>query len=150
LISQLCRTTIPSNVECPKCKKPVGLQPAVLLGCVSGDCVARMWNYICCPSCDYTWTFSFQPPQAGVTASVFPDDRSRPSVSGPLSPNTQAAPASEEDPWKLNRLLANWISSAVTSSVCRPRLSLMRIIDFLVDPSCIAPDPQELISNPFS
>jgi predicted double-glycine peptidase len=67
---QLCCTPFPSNVECPKCKKPVGLQPIALLGCMSGDCMARMWNYICCPSCDYTWTFSLHPPQASARAGT--------------------------------------------------------------------------------
>jgi hypothetical protein len=101
---QLCRTPIPSSVECPKCKQPVGLHPGALLGCMNSACIARMWNYICCPSCDYTWTFSLQSPQAGATDSGFPGGPSRAGVSGPLSSDAQAAPASEEDPWKLNRL----------------------------------------------
>ncbi len=99
---QLCRTPIPSNVECPKCKKPVGLQPAALMGCMSGDCIARMWNYICCSSCDYTWTLSLQPPEAGVTASGFSDGASRPGRSAPSAPAAQAA--SEEGLWNLNQL----------------------------------------------
>lgn len=68
---KLCRTSIPSNVECPNCKKPVGLQPALLLSCMNDACIARMWNYICCPSCDYTWNFSFKPQaHAGAPAST--------------------------------------------------------------------------------
>jgi len=50
-----CHTPIPVNIECPNCGKPVGLKPATVLGCMNQDCIARMWNYICCPSCDFMW-----------------------------------------------------------------------------------------------
>jgi Peptidase C39 family len=69
-LCHLCHTPIPSIVECPKCNQAVGLKPAELLGCVTGDCKDRMWNYLCCPSCDYTWTFSLPRPQADVPASA--------------------------------------------------------------------------------
>lgn len=92
---QFCRTPTPSSVECPECKKPVGLQPGALLGCLNNACIARMWNYLCCPACDYTWTFSLQPPRAGISASN--------SVSSP-SPDPNATSGSEEDPLNLNRL----------------------------------------------
>jgi len=78
---QLCRTSIPANIGCPRCKKPVGLQPGVLIGCMSGTCVARLWNYICCPACDYTWNFS---------------DKAFPS---PLPPGAHAAPSCDTNPW---------------------------------------------------
>lgn len=88
---QVCRTPMPSSVGCPKCAKPVVLQPGALLGCLTSACSARMWNYICCPSCDFTWTFGVQAPAPAAT------------FSGP-SPDVQAASASEEDPWNLARL----------------------------------------------
>lgn len=81
---QLCRTPIPSEVECPRCKNPVGLQPTALLGCVSDACIARAWNYICCPSCDYVWDFSHQPQPAEVSAA-------RPGGSSPQSQSPSAA-----------------------------------------------------------
>jgi len=63
---QVCRTVIPSSVDCPNCKKPVSLQPASLLGCVGAGCPARLWNYLCCPSCDHTWAFGLGDPKAAA------------------------------------------------------------------------------------
>jgi Peptidase C39 family len=81
---QLCRTPIPSEVECPKCKNPVSLQPAVLLGCISNACIARMWEYICCPSCDYLWDFTHQPQPVEASAAG-PGVSGRPSPSPPVA-----------------------------------------------------------------
>jgi hypothetical protein len=94
---QFCRSPMPANVECPNCNNLVGLQPGALLGCVNNTCIARMWNYICCPSCDHTWTFILQPPEAGASASDFPNGTSRPGVSSPLSPNARTTPAPADD-----------------------------------------------------
>ncbi len=52
---ELCRTAIPASVDCPRCKKPVGLRPHVVLGCINDACIARVWENICCPVCDYLW-----------------------------------------------------------------------------------------------
>ena len=54
----LCRTPLPPALACPRCKEPVSLQPSGVLGCIESSCVARMWDCICCPSCDYLWNFS--------------------------------------------------------------------------------------------
>ena len=78
---QLCGSVIPPHVDCPNCRKPVVLQPAMLLGCVGASCAGKMWNYICCPFCDYTWTFGMEPLEG-----------------------QQAASGSTEDPWNLGRL----------------------------------------------
>jgi hypothetical protein len=66
---QFCHTDRPVAVECPRCKKPVGLQPSMVLGCMNDSCIARMWNYLCCPACDYTWNFGMQTPEGGKTAA---------------------------------------------------------------------------------
>ena len=87
---EFCRTPIPPSVECPRCKKPVGLQPGAVLGCVNDACVARMWNCICCPSCDCVWTFSLQPQKGGVPAG-------NPAASSTLSTPTQRSPNSRAD-----------------------------------------------------
>lgn len=55
-----CGTEMPASVNCAACAKPIALQPAALLGCVGANCASRMWNYLCCPSCDYTWSFALQ------------------------------------------------------------------------------------------
>jgi hypothetical protein len=55
---EFCHTEIPPKVDCPRCKKAVGLRPAALLGCIRDGCIARMWNYIACPSCDFMWSFN--------------------------------------------------------------------------------------------
>jgi hypothetical protein len=78
LTCEFCHTQIPSQIDCPRCRKPVGLQPHALLGCIRDGCIARMWNYICCPSCNHLWSFN----EAGTTASEFP---------GPESPSPQPA-----------------------------------------------------------
>jgi len=62
----LCHINAPAGVACPKCKGFVSLQPWKLLGCTGGTCIARMWNSICCPSCDCVFTFSVT--EGGVTA----------------------------------------------------------------------------------
>jgi len=69
-VCELCRTPLPASVACPNCNDPLSLQPAVLLGCINPTCVARAWNYVCCPSCDSLWTFSAAtpPPAAEVAA----------------------------------------------------------------------------------
>lgn len=72
----LCGEALPSDVDCPRCTRAVPLQPAAVTGCVSARCAARMWNYICCPFCDHTWTFgvpALEPtPAAPVSGEAAP------------------------------------------------------------------------------
>lgn len=58
LTCEFCHTAIPSKVDCPSCKRAVGLEPGAMLGCIRDGCIARMWNYICCPFCDFLWSFN--------------------------------------------------------------------------------------------
>ena len=69
------------------------MRPSTLLGCVNTECARRMWNYICCPACDYTWTFTTQPPASDT----------QPSVSDRASKST-AAEQARRDPWDLTAL----------------------------------------------
>jgi len=81
---EFCHAQTPATVDCPGCKKPVGLQPGALLGCIRDGCIARMWNYVCCPSCDYLWSFN----ESGATAATFPDlagSKSEPRIDSPLN-----------------------------------------------------------------
>jgi hypothetical protein len=58
----LCETPIPEQIPCPRCSRPVTLQPPDLLGCVGeGNCLGRLWNYVCCPACDNMWNFTMGP-----------------------------------------------------------------------------------------
>jgi hypothetical protein len=92
---EFCRTPIPSHIACPRCQQPVGLQPAALLGCLNDSCIARMWNYLCCPACDCMWNFSLNALEAAALAAE---------ASSPLP----AAPAAStpEDPLQLDKLFA--------------------------------------------
>jgi Papain-like cysteine protease AvrRpt2 len=90
---QLCQTPIPSTAQCPKCAQKVLLQPSALLGCMNTACAGRMWNYICCPACDYTWTFTLQPPVG----------HSPHGVSDPAY-DPKAVEHAERDPWDLTPL----------------------------------------------
>ncbi len=49
---QFCGTEIAQQLSCPNCREPVTMRPAAVLGCLREDCAGRMWEYICCPSCD--------------------------------------------------------------------------------------------------
>ncbi|HLM98354.1 MAG TPA: cysteine peptidase family C39 domain-containing protein [Bryobacteraceae bacterium] len=89
---EFCHMPIPAEVPCPRCKNPVILRPSSVLGCLSETCIARMWNYICCPACDYTWNFHLQPGNADATASI----------SAPAAANPDAGP--QKDPWNLDRV----------------------------------------------
>jgi Peptidase C39 family len=91
----LCQGAFPAAVECPRCKQPVGLQPNAVLGCMNTGCITRTWDYVCCPSCDYTWSFTMQAGQAG--ANTFG------SAAGPNAAGAAAAGAAgagaEQSPW---------------------------------------------------
>ena len=50
---QFCHTVTPPSLDCPRCKKPISLRPAAVLGCINQNCIARMWSHICCPACDF-------------------------------------------------------------------------------------------------
>ena len=108
----LCHTPIPPSVKCPRCHEPVCLRPAALLGCMSRACAERVWNYLCCPSCDYTWTFSLERPQARVEPPASPDGRIGPLVSAECrippsvsgSPSPEAKATSQERTLNLDQL----------------------------------------------
>lgn len=101
---QFCHTPRPVAVECPRCKKPVALQPCTLLGCMNDSCIARMWNYLCCPACDYTWNFSMEPPEGGKTASDLLRGKGHAGPSATLSAAAAAGAASAADPMNFDRL----------------------------------------------
>jgi hypothetical protein len=72
---EFCRTPMLSSVDCPRCSKPVGLEPGAVLGCIKDACIARMWNWVCCPACDYVFTL-----KAGAAAGATTE--AQPSAAG--------------------------------------------------------------------
>jgi hypothetical protein len=119
---ELCRTPMPAEVECPRCKKPVELRPGGVLGCIAEACIARIWNYVCCPACDCMWTLQGQPKNAAP-----------PSPAGaPASRITEPGPP--EDPWKLNPVFAaldNFCNHILSISDLANRPDIKEQIDFL-------------------
>ncbi|HVP00898.1 MAG TPA: cysteine peptidase family C39 domain-containing protein [Bryobacteraceae bacterium] len=65
---EFCHTPIPAKIDCPKCGKAVSLSPAALLSCIRDGCIARMWNYVACPTCDFMWSFN----EAGTSTADAP------------------------------------------------------------------------------
>ena len=60
----LCGTPMPPDVACPGCAELVGLHLSGVLGCINQYCIARTWNYICCPACGYSFTLGPEGSQA--------------------------------------------------------------------------------------
>jgi hypothetical protein len=75
---EFCHTAMPARVECPQCAQAVSLSPAALLGCIQDGCIARMWNYVACPSCDFVWSFN-----AAATAEPPPNPQPEPASAIP-------------------------------------------------------------------
>jgi hypothetical protein len=88
-----CNTAMLPCVECPKCKNRVALQPSALLGCLNDTCSTRLWNYVGCPTCDLTWSFTIGGPQSAAASAISAASQHSPSV-----------PPSPEDPLNLPSL----------------------------------------------
>jgi hypothetical protein len=73
---EFCHAAIPPKMDCPRCKKAVGLSPAAVLGCIRDGCIARMWNFVACPHCDVLFnetgksTAEMPKPAAAATGTV--------------------------------------------------------------------------------
>ncbi len=66
---EFCHTPMLRSIDCPRCGKPTSLEPGAALACMRDGCIARMWNWICCPACDCV--FSMKDGQAaGASASA--------------------------------------------------------------------------------
>jgi hypothetical protein len=108
---ETCHTPFLKVLQCPRCKNAVSLEPVALLGCMNNSCAARLWNYVCCPSCDLTWNFTVEAPQAPA-AVVSPAPLGAASPAAPVGPPSSAFSAlhvpavssSPEDPLNLAQL----------------------------------------------
>ncbi len=69
---EICHKPIPPEATCPRCQKTVSLLPDAVLSCIDDRCIARMWERVCCPFCNHTWTF--QPGQEKATANPVHED----------------------------------------------------------------------------
>ncbi len=69
---EFCHTMIPLQFVCPRCSTPVSLQPSSTIGCVRDGCIARMWSFVCCPSCDFLWSFNQAAPVSTSAAAERP------------------------------------------------------------------------------
>jgi hypothetical protein len=110
----LCDTPIPEQVACPRCGKPVRLSPPELLGCVGPtECLARLWNYLDCPSCDSMWSFAMTPEAP------------------------EPAPDVEEGPWQLGPLFAEldrFRDRALSVPGVAARADVRQQLDFIEPP----------------
>lgn len=82
---EFCHVPFPAGAPCPRCNKPVVLLPDEPLGCANSACIAKMWNYICCPNCDQAFTFTVEMPAPGAAASPPPQTDS-PAAAAPAPP----------------------------------------------------------------
>ena len=78
---ETCHTPFVKRVQCPRCKNGVSLEPLQLLGCMNNACAARLWNYVCCPTCDLTWNFTVEAPRASAAVGA-----SAPVAAAPAEP----------------------------------------------------------------
>ena len=85
---EFCHTPMPLGVDCPSCSKPTGLQPGVVLGCITDDCIARSWNWVCCPACDYVFTLDSA---AALGTSAAPVQSSAPEAPPTAPPRVDIA-----------------------------------------------------------
>jgi hypothetical protein len=108
----VCHTPLLPALKCPRCKDPIGFEPDGLLACLNNACSARMWNYVCCPTCDLTWSFSIETetPKASAPASATPAgatslaDSESPASPLPSASEPSASASSTRDPMNLAQL----------------------------------------------
>jgi len=67
---EFCHTPMRRSIDCPRCGKPTYLEPGAVLACMRDGCIARMWNWVCCPACDCV--FSMKDGQAAGASATAP------------------------------------------------------------------------------
>jgi hypothetical protein len=67
---EFCHTPMLRSIDCPRCGKPTSLEPGAVLACMRDGCIARMWNWVCCPACDCV--FSLKDGQAAGASAAAP------------------------------------------------------------------------------
>jgi hypothetical protein len=121
-VCEFCHAPVPVAVECPRCEAIVGLEPATPFGCVTYRCIARGWNYVCCPACDYTWNFAPDPLEAQSEGKAEP-------TPAPKTASAHSIPERKREEPDFNRLFValdqftNLISSS-PAAAADPRVQL--------------------------
>jgi hypothetical protein len=130
---EVCHTRLPASILCPRCKNTVTLRPAPVLACLNDSCPARMWNYVCCPSCDLTWSFtsSAQPSATPVSVAAVASAAAPPPTAPPVPPKAPTLPS----------MLA--VSSAVSAAAAVPAVPSAP-----VPPSAPSPAPGSPLDLP--
>jgi hypothetical protein len=118
----LCQTPMLAQIACPSCKQPVLLQPTSILGCMNAECVAHMWNYICCPSCDCGLTSTSQ-------AAPLPPGPS--SLEVPAAQQPSAGPANALDFTRLFAAVDKFCSHILTIPGAADHPGIKQRLDFL-------------------
>ena len=99
-----CGASLARSVQCPRCKSRVPLQPIGIVGCLNNACSARLWNYVCCHSCDLTWSFTVDSPRAAAAVAAPESTALAPAASASAASSSAAAPAaSASDPPDLSK-----------------------------------------------
>ncbi len=101
---EVCHTALVKRVQCPRCKNAVSLEPLALLGCMNNACAARLWNYVCCPTCDLTWNFTVEPPRSSAAASTSAPPASVSAPAGSTAPPPAPTAPSAADPLSFGKL----------------------------------------------
>ena len=116
---EFCNTPTPLSVGCPRCGKPTLLRPGEVLGCVREGCIARMWNWVCCPTCDYVFTINGAAPAGTVTA----DQTEAP------EPPSQAAP--KVDLAKMFAAMDEFTSLVLSTPVAANHPDVIKQLEFI-------------------
>jgi len=145
-------------IQCPRCKNAVSLEPLPLLGCMNNSCASRLWNYVCCPSCDLTWNFTVEAPQpAAAVSSPAPAGASSPtgpanSSSSPFSAlHAPALASSPEDPLNLAQIfgqLDKFCNHILSIPAAANHSEIKKQLDFLkTSREQLALDQAEALAN---
>lgn len=116
---EYCHTPMPVSVGCPRCNQPVGFQPGIVMGCVRDRCIARMWNWVCCPACDCVFTL-----RDGETAmSSAPAKAAAPEANSTAAPGVDIAKLFAEIDKFTNQVLS--IPAAANNPDIKKKLELV-------------------------
>jgi hypothetical protein len=116
---EFCHTPMPLSLNCPRCGNPAGMRPAEVLGCVRDGCIARMWNWVCCPACDCVFSLR-EGETAGSSAAA---KAAAPEANSTAAPGVDIAKLFAEIDKFTNQVLS--IPAAATNPDIKKKLELV-------------------------